>query len=208
MTDAADRPVPDEERDVRPEPLVGDEIEVLPVRPPARGQAVRAKRQLDDLAPAGGHRRQRCRRSCPTAGSCSPGGDGWPARHRRSSEPSECPCGSMNPGATTRPATSSTVADLAVRDRRQVADGQDPVAEHADIRRTARAPGPVDDRPATEQQVEGRHPAMVTGPTGLSGRRMTRIAAVASGRLRLPWGYSSAGRAPAWHAEGPGFESP
>ena len=48
----ADRPVADEEGDVRPEPLVGDALEVLPERPPARGQAVRAKRELDDLAPA------------------------------------------------------------------------------------------------------------------------------------------------------------
>ena len=29
-----------------------------------------------------------------------------------------------------------------------------------------------------------------------------------SGRMPAPWGYSSAGRAPAWHAGGPGFESP
>ena len=30
----------------------------------------------------------------------------------------------------------------------------------------------------------------------------------ASATLPVPWGYSSAGRAPAWHAGGPGFESP
>ena len=29
-----------------------------------------------------------------------------------------------------------------------------------------------------------------------------------SGTIRAPWGYSSVGRAPAWHAGGPGFESP
>ena len=82
-TDAADRPVTDEEGDVRPEPLVGDELEVLPERPPARGQAVRAERQLDELASARRSAAPAIRRSCPTAGSCSPGGDGWPARHRR-----------------------------------------------------------------------------------------------------------------------------
>ena len=44
--------------------------------------------------------------------------------------------------------------DLAVRDRREVADRQDPVAEDADIGRAAGAPGPVDEGPAAKQQVE------------------------------------------------------
>ena len=78
------------------------------------------------------------------------------------------------PGRDDTPGDLEDGRDLAVRDRRQVADGQDPVTEHADVGRTARAPGPVDHRPAAEQQVEGRHPAMVTGSTGrATGRRPT-----------------------------------
>ena len=69
ITDAADRAVPDEERDVRPERLLLDPVEVLGERPPARDQPVRAQRQLDELAAAVGDRREACRRSCPTAGS-------------------------------------------------------------------------------------------------------------------------------------------
>ena len=96
--------------------------------------------------------------------------------------------------------------DLAVIDRGQVADGDDPVAEHSHVRPHARPPGAVDHGPATEQQVERGHVPMVTR----SCRHQSGVPdrAVASGRLRLPWGYSSAGRASAWHAGGPGFESP
>jgi hypothetical protein len=52
--------------------------------------------------------------------------------------------------------------DLALPDRREVADGQDPVAENTDIGRAAGAPGPVDQGPPPKQQVECRHAAMVT----------------------------------------------
>ena len=64
-----------------------------------------------------------------------------------STDPSEWPCGSMNPGATTRPAHVEDVATSAVVDRRQVADRQDPVAEHADVGAPSRRPGAVDEQP-------------------------------------------------------------
>ena len=64
--------------------------------------------------------------------------------------------------------TSITVADAGLVDRREVADGHDPVAEDADVRASAGGPGAVDDDPAAEQQVEAGHEAMVTGsPPGL-----------------------------------------
>ena len=55
------------------------------------------------------------------------------------------------------------------------------------------------------------------GPAGSPAGRLTRHrttrteqpgAEPPSATIRPPWGYSSAGRAPAWHAGGPGFESP
>ena len=55
----ADRPVPDEERDVRPERLALDLVEVLGERLPARGQRVRPQGQRDQLAPDRRDRRQR-----------------------------------------------------------------------------------------------------------------------------------------------------
>ena len=77
----------------------------------------------------------------------------------------------MNPGATTRPVDVEDPLDLGRIDRAEVPDGQDPVAEHADIgapRWRARA---IDDGPAAEQQVEAGHARMMTPPTGPSGRR-------------------------------------
>ena len=56
-------------------------------------------------------------------------------------------------------------------------------------------------RPDPHRALTARAPAPRPGPAPRAGR-------AASARLRLPWGYSSAGRAPAWHAGGPGFESP
>ena len=48
-------------------------------------------------------------------------------------------------------------------DGSEVANREDPVAEHADIGAPSWGPGAVDDGPAAEQQVEGGHRAMVTG---------------------------------------------
>ncbi len=48
----------------------------------------------------------------------------------------------MNPGATTRPRDVEDALDLGRIDRAEVADGEDPVAEHADIGAPAGAPVP------------------------------------------------------------------
>ena len=125
------------------------------------------------------------------------------------SEPSEWPCGSMNPGVTTRPVDVEDEPDLAVRSTTaEVADREDPVAEDADVGAPARRAGAVDDGPAAEEQVERGH----AGHGATSDRPPRRHPADRPSRpsatLRVPWGYSSAGRASAWHAEGPGFESP
>src|SRR3954471_1043145 len=45
-------------------------------------------------------------------------------------------------------------------------------------------------------------------PSADVGRSLTPDRHMPFGTLLSPWGYSSAGRAPAWHAGGPGFESP
>ena len=72
--------------------------------------------------------------------------------------------------------------DLRRIDRAEVPDGQDPVAEHADIgspRRRARA---VDDGPAAEQQVEAGHVRMMTP------RPTRRVAGGRSARSGSPAG--------------------
>ena len=63
----------------------------------------------------------------------------------------------MNPGATTRPSTSRIRSTPASSERTEVADGQDPVAEHADVGRPPRRAGPVDEKPAAQDEVEGGH---------------------------------------------------
>ncbi len=61
--------------------------------------------------------------------------------------------------------------DPVIVDGSQVADREDPVAEHADIGAPSGGPGAVDDGPAAEQQVEGGHRAMVTGRNPTSPNR-------------------------------------
>ena len=119
----------------------------------------------------------------------------WLARApSRKSDPSEWPCGSMKPGVTTRPVTSRTspTPSGSTGDRSPTARIRSPRMPTS--ARTPGAAAAVDHGPAMEQHVEGGHARMVPRST--------------SAKLRIPWGYSSAGRAPAWHAGGPGFESP
>src|SRR5437899_8231744 len=80
--------------------------------------------------------------------------------------------------------------DLAVIDRGEVADRDDPVAEDAHVGPPAGPPAAVDQGPTTEQEVERGHGPMVTRSRGREPGVPDRP--VASGRLRLPWGYSSA----------------
>ena len=208
--------MPDQERDVRPERLLVDVVEVLAERGPARGEtdAVGARGRPDrdpgrSPVPAS-------RRSCPTAGVVYPWWR-WLARAPSSrTEPSECPCGSTKPGATTRPVTSSTspTSSRATADRSPIDTIRSPLTP--DVSAAAGPAAAVDERPAMEQA--GRGGACRDGDTRLTepardrpGHR--RLGPSADPRraadiLPVPWGYSSAGRAPAWHAGGPGFESP
>ena len=73
------------------------------------------------------------------------------------------------PGGDDKPADLEDGLDLTRVDSGKVANGQDPVAEDPNIGRPARAPGPIDHRPAAEEQIEYGHPTMVTG----SSRRQT-----------------------------------
>ena len=83
------------------------------------------------------------------------------------SEPSECPCGSMNPGVTTRPPASMTVATVVVGHGRQVTDREDPVPEDANVGWADRAPpDAIDHEAAAQQEVERRHRPMM--PSGLT----------------------------------------
>ena len=96
--------------------------------------------------------------------------------------------------------------------------------DHAHDARPRRAPQRVRERPARQVGDGGglpRHERMMPSREPLA-ERPTRCPCEVDGRgrpprparagpdatIRAPWGYSSAGRAPAWHAGGPGFESP
>ncbi len=66
---------------------------------------------------------------------------------------------------------------------------------HAEASPREPTPGPIS--PVGVERPRGGPPSV---PDPVSDRP--------SATIRAPWGYSSAGRAPAWHAGGPGFESP
>ena len=139
MTDAADRAVADEERDVRPERLLRDAIEVLPERPPPRDEAVRPQRQLDDLAADVGDRRERV---TAVAGQLGRVALVQVAGQRAVEEERAVRMAVRIDETRARrpgPLTSRTVSTLALVDRRQVADREDPIAEHADVGGTTRA---------------------------------------------------------------------
>ena len=63
------------------------------------------------------------------------------------------------PGRDDPPADVDDAFDLGRIDGAEVADRQDPVAEHADIGRPTRRAGPVDEEPAAQDEVEGGHRA-------------------------------------------------
>ena len=189
----ANRPVADQEGDVRAERLLGDPIEVLAEARPAGLELVRAQRQVDQLTPGVGDRREAVAAVARQLGRVAL----VEVAGQRAIEEQRSvrvPVRVDEPRRHDHPAEIEDQLDPAGIHRGQVADREDPVAEHADIGTNARRPAPVDDGPTPEQQVECGHPPMVPRST--------------SAKLRIPWGYSSAGRAPAWHAGGPGFESP
>ena len=56
-------------------------------------------------------------------------------------------------------------SDLVGADDAEVADGEDPVAEHADIGTPSRDPRAIDDGPAPKEQVEAGHAVMMPRAT-------------------------------------------
>ena len=183
----------DEERDVRAERLLGDPIEVLPEGRPARRELVRPERQVDEVAPGVGDGREGVAAVARQLGGealVEVAGKGAVEEQRSVRVTVRID----EAGRHDSPGQVQDEPDAVRIDRRQIADGEDPVAEDADVGAHARRAAAVDQGPAMEQHVEGGHARMVPRST--------------SAKLRIPWGYSSAGRAPAWHAGGPGFESP
>ena len=197
----AHRPVADEERDVRTELLALDLVEVLGERLPPRGQVVRSERERDQLPADRRDRRERV--------AAVPRELGREALAQVADERSVDEERAI--GMTVRvdearrhdhAADVQLERDLAVGHGAQVAHGRDPIAADADVGAPARSTRAIDDAPAAQEQVESCH----EGHGATSGRHGRGQRDTAT--LRVPWGHSSAGRASAWHAEGPGFESP
>ena len=156
-----DRPLADEERDVQAERLLGDAIEVLPERPPPGDEAVRPQQQLHGRAADVGDRGQRVAAVPRQLGGVALVQEAG----QRPVEEERAVGVAVRIDEARRDDAAGDIEhglDLALVDRREVADGQDPVAEDADIGRAAGAPGPVDEGPTAKQQVERGHAAMVT----------------------------------------------
>ena len=172
---AAHRPVSDEEGDVRTERDLVDGIEVLAERPPARDELVGSKRQLHQLAAAIGERRQRV---AAVPGQLGREALGEMADERAVDEQRSVGV-SVRIDEPWRHGPSRDVDDRRDRpilDRREVADGQDPVAQDADIRQLPGCAGAIDHEAATQQQVERRHRWMMPPHVPAeSERRVERV---------------------------------
>ena len=158
---AADRPLPDEERDVRPEPTASTASRYSPN---VRHRATRSfgpQRQLDELAPAIG---DRCERVAAVAGQLGREALREVADQRAVDEERAIGVAVRvdEPGVDDQPVDVDDRPDLAVVDRPEVADGQDPVAEHPDVGRSPWRAGPIDEEPAAQDEVEGGHRPMMT----------------------------------------------
>ena len=95
--------------------------------------------------------------------------------------------------------------------RRAAADGLRPLRQVVGFPRLRpRAGDRARDRRVTWRPHCRREPCRAAErPSGSCFQAPDRPAADGpSGTIPAPWGYSSVGRAPAWHAGGPGFESP
>ena len=115
-----------------------------------------------------------CSRSCPTAGSCSPGGGGSTSAPSRNSVAVRVSVRVDEPGRDDVAGGVDDGRDVVVRDRSEVADGDDPVAARSPTSAgRAGRPGPVDERAAAEQEVEGHVPIVPGGRAadGDPGRR-------------------------------------
>ena len=118
----ADRAVTDEERDVRPEGLLLDPVEVLgegaASAPRARSGAATARPARGPISVTGA----RLSPQLPDSWVVNPWWRWLASAPSTSTEPSEWPCGSMKPGDDHAPAASRTSATAVAVDRREVAD--------------------------------------------------------------------------------------
>ena len=210
----AHRPVPDEERDVRRRAAArSTRSRYSSERVPARGQPVRAQRQLDQLAAGRRDRRERVAAVARELGreplaevAARPAStnNGAVRVAVRIDEPGRHdPSGARRSPARPRP-------DRPIRGRRPRGSGR-----RGRRRRPAGRGPPVPSMTVPPRSSRSKlvtammMPPGTTRPGRLGARRSPAPGRPRpSATLRLPWGYSSAGRAPAWHAGGPGFESP
>ena len=150
----------DEERHVQAERHTLDRVQVFPERPPASHQPVRAQGQLDELPPGVGDRGKRFAAVARQLGR-------EPLAHMADQGPVEkqravrVPVRVDEPRGDDKTGGIDHLRHADVIDRRQVIDGEDAVAEHADVRATAGSATAIDDGAVANQQIEGGHVEMM-----------------------------------------------
>ena len=164
----------DQERHVRTELLSVDGLEILLERPPPRDQCVRAERELDDLAAA---RRDRCERVAAVPRQLRRVALMEVAGERAIDEERavRMPVRIDEPRGHDPLADLEHGRDLGVVDRRQVADGEDPVAEDRRHRRAVRADRCR--RPRSRRGARGRSRSCCDGDTFARPLARNRLAA-------------------------------
>ena len=146
----------DEERDVRPERLPLDLVEVLGERAPSRGERVRTKRQRDEIASDRRDRRERVPAIPRQLGRVALA----EMADERAVEEQRAVGVTVRvdePGRHHPAGHVEDQPDLVRAHDAQVADREDPVTEHADIGTPSRDPRAIDDGPAPKEQVEAGH---------------------------------------------------
>ena len=160
--------MPHEERDIEPERLAVDRVQVLAERPPARDEPVRTQRQFDELAPGVRDRRERVAAIARQLGR-EPLAEVAGERAVDEQRAVRVPVRVDEPRARRRARSRRSPARRrASSTADEVVDGQDPVAEDADVGTAPGRPGPVDDGAAAQEQVEGGHAVMMPPRTGTS----------------------------------------
>ena len=156
-----DRALADEECDIQAERLLCHAIEVLPERPPPGDEPVRSQQQVHGRAADLGDRGQRVTTIPRQLGRVALVEEAG----QRPVEEERAVGVAVRIDEARRDDAAGDIEHglgLALRDRREVTDSQDPIAEDADIGRAAGAPSPIDEGPTAKQQVERGHAAMVT----------------------------------------------
>ena len=197
----ANRPVPDEERDIQPERLGRDGVQVLAERPPARDQLVRSQRQLDELPPGIGDRRERVPAVAGQLGR-EPLAQVADERAIDEQRAVRVPVRVDESGRDDEPAGVDHLRDVARVDRREVVDREDPVAQDPDVRAATGRSGAIHDGAAAQEQVEGGHPLMMPARTGTSPDGVRRASILRRGCPRsrdigdLEWNHDRRGPSP------------